>query len=74
MKHEKNIALVSLAMVASVSTVSGQILLWSDNFDDNYLAGWSQSPCGQITETNQEFIASGNFGPTPPATPAETFA
>lgn len=74
MKRKTNIVLVSLAMAAGVSTVPAQTLLWSDNFDDNYPTDWIPSFNGQINETNQEFIASGNFGPTPPASPADTFA
>jgi hypothetical protein len=58
-----NIALMTFALAASVSTASAQTLVWSDSFDDNNPIGWTHGTRGWIAENNQQFVVSGNFGP-----------
>jgi hypothetical protein len=73
MKINPNIALVTLAVTALPSTVCAQTLVWSDNFDDNNLSGWTQL-LGPITEVNQQFVTYGGFGPFQTNTPLATHA
>lgn len=74
MKTKTKITIIALATAAGISTALAQTLVWSDNFDDNDPTGWTPSYYGQVSETNQQFIASGSFGPTPPANPVVTYA
>lgn len=67
MNRKTNITLITLALAAGVSTVSAQTLVWSDNFDDNNKTGWNQGNNGSVTESNQQFVVSGNLGPFQPA-------
>ncbi len=73
MIRKMNIALMPLALTAGISTVSAQTLVWSDNFDDNNLNGWSQLR-GQINEVNRQFVAYGSFGPFQTNNPLATHA
>jgi hypothetical protein len=69
MKSINDIALMVLALAAGVSTASAQTNVWSDNFDDNNPIGWTGS---QFSETNQQFVVSGNFGPAETNNPLAT--
>jgi hypothetical protein len=72
MNHKTNIALIVLALAASVSTAVAQSKVWSDNFDDNNPIGWNKGTSGQMNETDQHFVVSGNPGPFQPANPLAT--
>jgi hypothetical protein len=65
-RHLSNIViragLSCLALTAGVSTASAQTLLWSDDFSDPRLSGWTQVTPGQISVINQQFVVSGSFG------------
>jgi sugar lactone lactonase YvrE len=72
MISKKNIALTALALLASVSTASAQTLLWSDNFDDDMLTGWTPGTAWQVNEINHQFVVSENFGPMQTNNPTAT--
>lgn len=74
MISKKNTALITLALMACVSTAFAQTLLLRDNFDDGILTGWIQGGLGQIKEVNHEFVVSGSFGPAQTNSPTDTHA
>ena len=74
MISKKNIALIILALLASVSTASAQTVLLSDHFDDDILTGWTPGTAGPINEIDQQFVVSGSFGPAQTNNPTATHA
>ena len=70
----KNIAPITLALMACASTAFAQTLLLRDDFDDGILTGWIQGGLGQIEEINGQFVVSGSFGPAQTNSPTDTHA
>ncbi|MBN2506367.1 MAG: hypothetical protein JXQ71_06705 [Verrucomicrobia bacterium] len=68
----KDIAAITLALAAGVSTASAQTWVWSDDFSPP-LVGWTPVH-GQITEVNEQFVLSASFGPFQTNSPTATHA
>ena len=71
MISKKNIALITLAFEACVSTAFAQTLLYSNRFDG--LIGLTAQGAAQISNPNQQIVFTGTFSsPTPTNTVLDT--
>lgn len=71
MMSKKNIALMTLALTACVSTAFAQTNWLKDDFNGPILT-WTKGGTGQIQQTNQQLVVSGSFGPMQTNDPVAT--
>ena len=67
-------SLSCLALTAGVSTASAQTRLWSDDFSNPRLIGWTGVAAGQSRVINQQLVVSGSFGRMSTNNPTATVA
>jgi len=72
MMSKKNIALMTLALTACVSTALAQTNWLKADFNAGPLT-WTQEGTGQIQQTNQQLVVSGSFGRMQTNDPLATF-